>query len=633
MTAPVNSHSNASLSAIQYLVNEYGSVEKIPIGLLQKNGFSSAIDAKQAMDWKNKTGGTGYTSSKQGNAVLPNLVKDVGKGIVNIGLSNVAGTQNSIGNKYNLPNVASNSLAIGGPSNAPGSGLQDVAPLAGGAQYGQPAGSTLGAAHNAPLTNAQIYGAPGTGSTYDEQVPTGAGAGAGATTPGTTGTGITGTAPNYQNYLNAIPDSGGFVPYPVAPKFTPFHMTDFTPQAAGMTATAYSPAFAAIDLAKKTAQTNYGNSQAIVGGVFANLGKTIGQNATDLDAKYAAAKTATQADTAAAEAAASAPQKAAAATLAAGMQGAGQGKYAAQVNAQGNADAAWRVGQLAQQGLNDTTANTQYGLSADKANTGLQNAAATQGAFSKQQLAFDLANTLSSYDQNKLNLTSDEALKTLSLAQQLQGTDFQMQQGNYGMTEDYYKNQMDAASAQNQMAFNTRQMNYTQANTAYQNAYNTWKDTNTMGQAQQQLAIQEQQIASQQSQYNAGLVEKKYESDNTLAGMLARAAAMKGSGQASAAGPYGNFASMVGSITTPSGGLVDPSTAATVMNAVDSVAQPYITQGIKPPSAQAFVNDAVAQAQAQGVDPTIMRAAAWAYIGSGAATGWPGATQLGTSKP
>lgn len=627
-------NNNGNLQAIQYLVNEYGSIEKIPLSLLRKNGFNSALDAKKAFDARNITTGSGLSSKKQNNAVIPNLVKNIGKGILNIGLSNVAGTVNDVNNKVGLPGIPNNSLAIGRPG--PGNAVAPSAATAAvkddyAAQYGpnspvQHAASNYQPGSAPPIAGGVQYGTTANGSILGAPVGNGVSAGG----VGDTGLFTPGDAPNYQDYLNNIPKSGGYVPVPVAPKPVPFHMNDFTPQAAGMTATAYSPAFQAIDLAKQNAKANIANSQAIVTGVYQDLGKDIGANADALDAKYAAAKTATQADIKAAEAATQAPQAAAQAMLAAGMRGAGQGKYIQQVNAQGNADAAWRVGQLAQQGLNATTAQSANNLSADKANTGLQNAAATQGSFARQQLAFDLANTLSGYDQNKLNLSSQEALKTLDLAQQLTGTDLQLQQGNYGMTQDYYKNQLDAANAQNQMAFNTQQMNYNQANTAYQNAYNTWHDTAQLGYQQQQLGLQEQQIANQQSQFDASLVEKKYASDNTLAGMIARADATAAGKAATASGPYGQFASYVASIVTPNGQLLDPTKASQVMDAVNNVAQVYVNQGIKPKSAQDFVSDAVNYATANGLDPTTMRAAAYAYLGSGAATGWPGAKQLGS---
>lgn len=605
-------HSVQQMQQLQTLVNKYNGIDKVPPLLLKNAGFSNQSDAFNAMI---NMGGQAYGSpvSAITNAPL-NAAKGIGKAITNIGLANVVADVNGInhpalagsGASGQLPYIPSNALAIGGPQNpsTAGSGINTNAPaLPGGVSFGQPGGSTLGASNSSASSP---YPPAGTGSTYDEQVPQG---GSG-TDP------IGNAAPDWSTYMKGYGADTKFAPIPIAPKPVPLVLNDFTPQAQKDASAAYSPAFQAIEQAKSDAQNNYNVANAVVGGIYANLGKTIGSNFDALDTKMGADKVAIQKDNTAAQTQMANTYGSSGVQMADELKRQGLGQYAASVMKPANDQLAFQSGQLAQTGQNTLNTLQSNKTTGDTYGTNLQNASATQGAYSQQQLAFDLASTLSGINQNKLNLSTDEANRVLDLANTLSTQDLGLQQGNAAQTQQYYQNQLGAATAQNSSISAGLQQDYQQRQDAYNNAYQQYKDNTNWTLAAQQEADSNSQasatLAERAREFNSGQTSAHTTTGNT--------------------GPYGTFQDEVTNILTTNdsnGQAIYPAPTAVrgYTDAIDAVMQKYTSQGTTP-SAQQFVQDAVQAAAQYGVDPATMQDVAWAYLGSGAGAGVTGAKTL-----
>jgi hypothetical protein len=582
-------HNQQQMSSLQSLVNQYNGVDKVPLAALKNAGFVNQNDAFNAMmDMGEQAyGGKGNIASRLVTSPL-DLVANTGKGIFNILKAN------SAGQGYR------NAQAQAATTGALTSSMANTAPKDDyAAQYGP--GGTAGRSNTslAPVPGGVNYGTTANGSLIGVGDSVARNAAAAAIADPTGGLGA---APNYSDYMNKLTPPT-YVGLPNAPKPTPFVINDFTPKATQMTATAYSPAFAAIDLAGQNAKTNYGNAQTEVAGVYKNLGNDITAQGNALDAKYAAAKAASQADTKAAESAVNAPALAAAQALAATGAGMGAGGYANQLNGITTADAARQSGDIATLGLNDTQAEGQHQLAYDTANTGLNSAAATQGAYGQQNLANQLASTLTGYEQNRLNLGSEEALKTLDLAQQLSGQDLSLQQSNAQQGQTYYGELLDAANAKNQLIGNTYGAQVTAANNAYNNAYTAYND--------QRSAMQAAQNEADLNNYRTGSL-----ATSTNNALINASTANGTTPKAPDTGAYGVFSTEIDNIFSN-----NPTMASTVKDFLSQQVLSMTNQGTAPSKGQ-FLQQALTNAPA-GVDATSIYAAVDALYGSGAVAGWP----------
>jgi hypothetical protein len=630
MTTPNGNQSGFDFATLQKIVQYYGSPDKVPDSVLQNLGidrltFNRAIQAGPGapkpqpgglwQDLGSMFGGVGdmFGSIKhtadtvngmrypEPNPVVnghivsgasPNdpVVKEAQKGLLG-DIGSIVHTvfpdaSNPITNPFDTP------PAPAGP--AAGSGLQDVTPMPGGMQYG------VGAGYN-NSGDPSAWKPPGSDGSSDYS------SGIGSDLP---------AAPSYSDYIKNLV-APTLQDIPDAPAYTPIVAKDFTPQASKMAATAYSPAFAAIDLGVSNAKQNYANSDAQIKGIYEDLGKALLANQAASDTRFAGQKKQSQADTLAAQRQAAALNKAGGAVIstAAGANP----EFGADLARSANSDTNSQINALAQTGLRNLGAQQTLQNSAANQQTSYEDAAQHQGAYTRQQLSFDLADLLTGYDQQRLNLTSDEKNRILDLANTLSNNDVNIQGQNQSNKMGAYQQAVAAIQARNSNAQTGYQNQVNAADTAFKNDYGSWND-------QAGMAIKLQEDATQQAQFLKSEADKLYmNAQDNQTGILKAAAGSAASKEPN--DPMGKFTYAVNNYFTDGQGNLNVDASRGTVNNIIDLWYSYQGQGQKP-NAQAFQQKAVDMAQQWGIPPQTALAAASAFLYSGLATGYGSAASL-----
>lgn len=437
------------------------------------------------------------------------------------------------------------------------------------------------------------------------------------TAPDTTGIGSElPAAPSYSDYIKNLV-APTLQDIPDAPAYTPIVAKDFTPQATKMAGEAYSPAFAAIDLGVSNAKQNYANSDAQIKGIYEDLGKALLANQAASDARFAGQKKQSQADTLAAQRQAAALNKAGGAVIstAAGANP----EFGADLARSANSDTNSQINALAQTGLRNLGAQQTLQNAAANQQTSYSDAAQHQGAYTRQQLSFDLADLLTGYDQQRLNLTSDEKNRILDLANTLSNNDVNIQGQNQSNKMGAYQQAVAAIQARNANAQTGFQNQQNAADTSYKNDYGAWYDD-------AQMRMKAQEDATQNAQFLKAEADKLYtNAQDNQASILKAAAGSAASKEPN--DPMGKFTYAVNNYFTDGQGNLNVEAARGLTNNIIDLWYSYQGQGQKP-NAQAFQQKAYDLAQQWGIPPQTALAAASAFLYSGLATGYGSAASL-----
>lgn len=217
-----------------------------------------------------------------------------------------------------------------------------------------------------------------------------------------------------------------------------FTVNDFTPQANQQVGSAYAPRYAAIDQAAANMQQQYGRADKMTAGLYENLAKSIAQSASDTAARYATAQTQQGEQTQGLQQNIGQGYEQAQNHEAALAAQLGQQIAAPEVMRNETNDSGWQQGQAAIQGDAQRNALTTQGNGQVDYMNNIRNAEVTQGTVSREGLINQLGLGLSGLDQQRMNLSGDQASTALQIAQQLSDRDLQLQQMNYGGYTDAY---------------------------------------------------------------------------------------------------------------------------------------------------------------------------------------------------
>lgn len=275
---------------------------------------------------------------------------------------------------------------------------------------------------------------------------------------------------------------------PSAPSPYNFQMHDFTDQANKAAASAYAPQYAALQSSRNNAQTQYGQSDQVVKGIYDNLTKSDAQRATESGQRYAGEQKAQAASGQQLQNTIGGTYDKAANSEAQLLKSLGIEAAAPSVLQAGASDKAFNQAQAATQTAAQGSALGQEGQAQQAYNTNMQGADQTQGGVARQGLVNQLNNVLQQYDAQKQDISGQQSQQALALASQLQSQDMTLQDKQAGAQQNQYSNALQAAQAQ----------------LAQENATNALANAG----ADRQLQFQGQQQAASQFQQ-----QQKYQSD------------------------------------------------------------------------------------------------------------------------
>jgi hypothetical protein len=424
-------------------------------------------------------------------------------------------------------------------------------------------------------------------------------------------------APDY-NY--SLPST----PMPNAPKPVELKRNDFSKKAGDLVESAYGPQYAALSEAVDNTKTRGRESDQMLAGLYTQLTNADvaaqHQAQTQGAANVAAAKknVGIRTDQAAAGYDDTA-QRQAALLKSMGMEGA-----AADLLKQGVSDSGWAQNQAANMANAQTDYMKNQGTTQEDYYRRTAGADKTTGIATRQANQRDLRDILSGYDQQRMEIGSQQAQDTLNLGNQMSDQDFQLQQANYGIGQDSYQNALNAWQAQQNAGLQAAQLDLQRQGMSADDAYK-WATL----QAQQQQAAAAAQQAADNTAYQRQrdtIADQHWDASNQLDESrfitstqmdAARLELQRREAENTISNnPQNRPTPDVQTVADITRNVGDPKVAQQAYNLVQGLAQyPENTQSLP-----AFIQAAQAQAQAYGVDSaaaTTAAIAAWNNIYKG----------------
>lgn len=421
-----------------------------------------------------------------------------------------------------------------------------------------------------------------------------------------------------------IPGSMVSMPDIPAPPSFSFKRNDFSKEADEMAAKAYNPQFAAIDQAQKNAQSSYSRSDQIVSGLYDQLVQDINTDKAATGTRYDQAATGAQGQAQGLAGAIGDTYDKAAAQEAAMMKKLGIEARAGDVFAGGTADQARQQSAALQSGRDSSDYYNQQKQGNMDYLGNLANAERTQGTVEREGLLNDLNNVLKDYDQQRLGLKGEQMQNAQDLGFKLSDNDLNLQQMNYGVTQDQYGNAMQ--QAQMQIGVDTTNaglsqqqyaMEQAQRESNLRNQQDAWKMRYQMQQerAAGEAAAREAQIEQQRYDQEWDLKQAKHELDTASTGQQIEKSrwemSQPGKGAQGGAGgglEFGNADPVTQVVTQIAN--VDPVNAKKIYGLIqEATKSPYIRNMSLPDFMQAVKNTA----QANGLNPMAVEAGAASY--------------------